>query len=165
MDLKISGVSGECVHLTLPPHIISVQVESWSMLGVIQKVRSLRRREGESAKSRGLCDNVAYVGAWIALVCGLCGSNVYVGCVGYEGQNIFYVVIIFTWVAWVKNFFAWVNFFKWFKIFWFSAWVKIFWGSKFWRESFLGGESKEISIDAFTSVFRIFFSSTLCSSR
>ena len=97
MDLKISVVSGECVHLTLSPHIISVQVESWSMLGVI--VRSSRRREGESAKSRGLCDNVAYVGAWIALVCGLCGSNVYVGCVSYEGQNIFYVVIIFTWVA------------------------------------------------------------------
>ena len=43
---------------------------------------------------------------------GLCNSKCYVGCVGYVGQNNFYVgqhftwVIIFTWVAWVKYIFA-----------------------------------------------------------
>ena len=41
---------------------------------------------------------------------GLSESYFYVGCVGYVGQNIFYVgqhftwVIIFPWVAWVKFF-------------------------------------------------------------
>ena len=71
-------------------------------------------RNLESAKSRGLRGNVGYVDAWVAW---LRGSNFYVGCVGYVGQNIFYVgqhftwVIIFTWVAWVKYIFAWVNFF------------------------------------------------------
>ena len=44
------------------------------------------------------------------LVCGLNESNFYVGCVGYVGQNIFFMgqhfmwAIIFTWVAWVKFF-------------------------------------------------------------
>ena len=42
-------------------------------------------------------------------------SDFYVGCEGYMGQH-FTWVIIFTWVAWVKIFFAWVNFFMWFKI-------------------------------------------------
>ena len=43
------------------------------------------------------------------------GSSFYVGCVGYVGQNIFYVgqhftwVIIFTWATWVKYVFAWVK--------------------------------------------------------
>ena len=52
--------------------------------------------------------------AWVR---GLRGSNFYVGCMGYVGQNIFYVgqnftwVIILTWVAWVKYIFSWVNFF------------------------------------------------------
>ena len=42
------------------------------------------------------------------------GSTFYVGCVGYMGQNSFYVgqhftwVIIFTWVARVKYIFVWV---------------------------------------------------------
>ena len=49
------------------------------------------------------------VGPW---ECGLRGSNFYVGCVGYVGQNVFYVgqhftwVIIFTRVALVKYIFA-----------------------------------------------------------
>ena len=47
------------------------------------------------------------MGEWVG---GLHGPNFYVGCVGYVGQNIFYVgqhftwVIIFTWVARVKFF-------------------------------------------------------------
>ena len=55
------------------------------------------------------------------------GSNFYVGCVGYVGQKIFHVghhftwVIIFTWVAWVKYTFAWVQ--------------KFLLGSTFGRES------------------------------
>ena len=42
----------------------------------------------ESAKSRGLRGNMGHVGAWLR---GLRGSNFYAGCVGYAGQNIFYV--------------------------------------------------------------------------
>ena len=51
---------------------------------------------------------------WVRGLSGLRGSNFYVGCVGYMGQNSFYVgqhftlVIIFTWVAWVKYIFVWV---------------------------------------------------------
>ena len=39
----------------------------------------------ESAKLPGLRGNVGYVGAWVS------GSNFYVGCMGYIGQNMFYV--------------------------------------------------------------------------
>ena len=52
-----------------------------------------------------------------AKLLGLRGNVGYVGCVGYASLSIFYVgqhftwVIIFTWVAWVKYVFAWVNFF------------------------------------------------------
>ena len=42
----------------------------------------------ESTKLRGLRDNVGCVDPWVR---GLRGSNFYVGCVGYVGQNIFYV--------------------------------------------------------------------------
>ena len=55
---------------------------------------------------------MGYVGPWVR---GLRGSKFYVGSVGYMRQNIFYVgqhftwVIIFTWVAWVKYIFAWVQ--------------------------------------------------------
>ena len=42
----------------------------------------------ESAKLRGLRGNV---GPWVAWVRGLCGSIFYVGCVGYVGQDVFYV--------------------------------------------------------------------------
>ena len=57
------------------------------------------------------------VGAWVS------GSNFYVGCMVYMGQNMFSVgqhvtwVLIFKWVAWVTYIFAWVNFFTWVKIF------------------------------------------------
>ena len=50
------------------------------------------------------------VGCVVTWVRGLRGSNFYVGCVSYLGQNTFYVdqhftwVIIFTWVTWVKRF-------------------------------------------------------------
>ena len=49
----------------------------------------------ESAKLRGLRGNVVYVGAWVVSVrCvrGFHESNFYVGCLGYVGLNIFYVV-------------------------------------------------------------------------
>ena len=49
------------------------------------------RTRSESAKSRRLRGNMGYVswvGAWVR---GLRGSNFYVGCVSYVGQNILYV--------------------------------------------------------------------------
>ena len=54
---------------------------------------------------RGLCESVGARVAWVKFY------------VGYVGQNSFYVgqpvtwVIIFTWVAWIKYIFAWVNIF------------------------------------------------------
>ena len=78
----------------------------------------------ESAKSRELRGNVGCVGSWVR---DLRGSNYYVGCVGYVDQNIFYVVITFTWVAWVNYIFAWV-----------FAWVK-----NFCLGQFFGGSSKK----------------------
>ena len=57
-----------------------------------------------------LLNRVGCVGAWVLRVRGLRGSNFYLGCVDYVGQNIFYMgqhftwVIIFTWVAWVKSY-------------------------------------------------------------
>ena len=48
---------------------------------------------------------MGYVSPWVR---GLRGSDFYVGCVGYVGQNNFYVgqhimwVINCTWVAWIK---------------------------------------------------------------
>ena len=89
-------------------------------------------------------------------------SDFYVGCEGYMGQH-FTWVIIFTWVAWVKIFFCVGQFF--YVVQNFMRESKFFTWSKFWLDSFLEGGSKEISIDAFTSIFRIFLSSTLCSSR
>ena len=54
---------------------------------------------------------------------GLRVSNFYMGCVGYVGQNIFYVGQHFTWVAWV----AWANY-----IFaWVFAWVQSFYVGEF----------------------------------
>ena len=66
---------------------------------------------------------------WVTWVRGLRGSNYYVGCVGYEGQNIFYVSHNFyvgcmgqIYFCVGQNFlrgplreskiFAWVNFFR-----------------------------------------------------
>ena len=49
------------------------------------------------------------VGCVVTWVRGLRGSIFYVGCVGYVGQDIFYVGQYFTWVAWVKYIFAWVE--------------------------------------------------------
>ena len=43
----------------------------------------------ESAKLSGLHGNMGYMGACIVWVHGFCGSNYYMGCVGYMGQNIF----------------------------------------------------------------------------
>ena len=40
---------------------------------------------------------MGYVGVWVAWVR---------GCVGYVGQNIFYVGQHFTWVAWVNIFYV-----------------------------------------------------------
>ena len=136
------------------------------------------RTRSESAKSRRLRGNVGYVscvGPWVR---GLHGLNFYVGYVSYVGQNIFYVVIIFTWVAWVKNFCVGQFFLRGSK---FSAWVKIFCGGVGfcmghffgWGKRGLGMGLKNISIDTFTSsftwiltsIFRILFSSTLCTSR
>ena len=60
---------------------------------------------------------VGFLDPWV------CGSNFYVGSVGFVGQIFTWVawatwvkilftwVIIFTWVTWVKYVFAWVNFF------------------------------------------------------
>ena len=88
------------------------------------------------------------MGLWVR---GLGGSNFYVGCVGYMGQNTFYVghhfkwVIIFTWVAWVKYTFPWVKLFL--------------CGQNFLRGSnnfcsglFLRVSLKKISIGAFTII-------------
>ena len=61
-----------------------------------------------------LLNCVGCVVRWVTWVRGLRGSIFYVGCVGYVGQDIFYMgqyftwVIIFMWVAWVRKFFAWV---------------------------------------------------------
>ena len=69
---------------------------------------------------------------WVRGLSGLRGSNFYVGCVGYMGQNSFYVgqhftwVIIFTWVGWVKYIFVRVIFFA-----WVFVWVKIFYVGQF----------------------------------
>ena len=54
---------------------------------------------------------------WVAWVRGLAGSYFYLGCLGYVGQNIFYVgqhvtwVMNLTWVTWIKYIFAWAKIF------------------------------------------------------
>ena len=69
---------------------------------------------------------------WVRGLRELRGSTFYVGCVGYMGQNSFYVgqhftwVIIFTWVGWVKYIFVRVIFFA-----WVFVWVKIFYVGQF----------------------------------
>ena len=99
---------------------------------------------------------------WVAWVCELRGSNVYVGCMGYVGQNIFYVghhfmwVVIFTWVAWVKYTFAWVKLFlggsKFFCVGLFMG-QKILRGSNnFCSGQFLGVSLKKIWIGPFTNI-------------
>ena len=78
------------------------------------------------------------MGEWVG---GLHGRNFYLGCVGYVGQNIFYVgqhftwVIIFTWVARVK-FFCVGQFFHMVQNFLRES--KLFTGSKFGVSLFWG---------------------------
>ena len=55
-----------------------------------------------------------YVSRWIAWVC---GSNFYIGCLGYVDQNIFYVGHSFYVDCVGQIFFACVNFFAWVKLF------------------------------------------------
>ena len=86
-----------------------------------------------------------------------------VGCVVTWVKIFFTWIIIFTWVAWVKTFFRGSIFFTRFKIFCVSQ--NFLWDLNFGVRLFLGSGSKESSIDVFTSIFCIFFSSTLCPSK
>ena len=125
-----------------------------------------------SAKSRGFPGKVDYTSAWTAWVC---------GCMGCVGQIFTWVTLVtwvkilfkwvltFTWVMWVKIFLSGSIFFRGSK---FSAWLKIFCRGRRGGGG-LGVGLKNISIGTFTpsftwiltSIFRIHFSSTLCSSR
>ena len=97
----------------------------------------------ESAKSRGLRGNVGYLGPWVR---GLRGSNIYMGCVGYVGQNIFYVghnfyvgcvgqIHFCVGQTFLRGYFRGLKFF---------AWVQ-----QFLLGLIFGGLSKKISIGAF----------------
>ena len=90
---------------------------------------------------------MGYVGAWVTLVCGLCGPNFYLGYVGNnKGQNIFYLgqhftlVIIFMWVNFSDESLIFLIESKFFPGVYIFVWV-IFWGG-----------SKKILIGAFTII-------------
>ena len=94
------------------------------------------RTRSESTKSRRLRGNMGYVswvGAWVR---GLRGSNFYVGCVSYVGQNIFYVCHNFYVGCVGKTFLRGSIFFKMVKIFCLSQnflrGLRFLHGSFFW---------------------------------
>ena len=80
---------------------------------------------------------MGYLGPWVR---GLRGSNIYMGCVGYVGQNIFYVgcvgqIHFCVGQTFLRGYFRGLKFF---------AWVQ-----HFLLGLIFGGLSKKISIGAF----------------
>ena len=100
----------------------------------------------ESVKSCGMHGNMGYVGAWVTLVCGLCGPNFYLGYIGNKGQNIFYLGQCFTLVI----IYMWVNFSCESLIF--LSQSKFFLGVYIFVWVIFRGGSKKILIGAFTII-------------